>query len=148
MKNKKSIIFGVVITLLCILAIFFLAKSGNLKSESGNLIKISAKKLFEKIENKDSFILLVSKEGCSHCAEYEPVFINVLERNDLTAYKIDLADFNTDDRKKLADVANISGTPTTAFIKDGEEETVLNRIVGSANRKTIESRLKSLGYIE
>ena len=120
----------------------------NNKNESNNLIEMNTKTLKEKINNKDSFILLITKEGCSHCAEYLPVFINVLEKYNLTAYKLDLADMSDSDKEYLADIANISGTPTTVFIENGEETTVLNRIVGSASRKTVIDRLKTMKYIK
>lgn len=120
----------------------------NNKNESNNLVEMNTKILKEKINNKDSFILLITKEGCSHCAEYLPVFINVLEKYNLTAYKLDLADMSDSDKEYLADIANISGTPTTVFIENGEETTVLNRIVGSASRKTVIDRLKTMKYIK
>ena len=120
----------------------------NNKNESNNLIEMNTKTLKEKINNKDSFILLITKEGCSHCAENLPVFINVLEKYNLTAYKLDLADMSDSDKEYLADIANISGTPTTVFIENGEETTVLNRIVGSASRKTVIDRLKTMKYIK
>lgn len=120
----------------------------NNKNESNNLVAMNTKTFKEKINNKDSFILLITKEGCSHCAEYLPVFINVLEKYNLTAYKLDLADMSDSDKEYLADIANISGTPTTVFIENGEETTVLNRIVGSASRKTVIDRLKTMKYIK
>lgn len=120
----------------------------NNKNESNNLVEMNTKTFKEKINNKDSFILLITKEGCSHCAEYLPVFINVLEKYNLTAYKLDLADMSASDKEYLADIANISGTPTTVFIENGEETTVLNRIVGSASRKTVIDRLKTMKYIK
>ena len=120
----------------------------NNKNESNNLVEMNTKTFKEKINNKDSFILLITKEGCSHCAEYLPVFINVLEKYNLTAYKLDLADMSDSDKEYLADIANISGTPTTVFIENGEETTVLNRIVGSASRKTVIDRLKTMKYIK
>ena len=120
----------------------------NNKNESNNLVEMNTKTFKEKINNKDSFILLITKVGCSHCAEYLPVFINVLEKYNLTAYKLDLADMSDSDKEYLADIANISGTPTTVFIENGEETTVLNRIVGSASRKTVIDRLKTMKYIK
>lgn len=148
MKKKNIIVLIICLLLIgCFLGIYFLSKNSN-KQESANLIELTGSTFKEKIENKDSFILLVTKEGCSHCAEYLPVFINVIDKYDITAYKLDLATLSSEEKSYLADIANISGTPTTVFIEKGEEETTLNRIVGSANRKTIETRLKTLKYIK
>ena len=146
---KKKVISIIVILAILIggFTIIILFKNNN-KNESNNLVEMNTKTFKEKINNKDSFILLITKEGCSHCAEYLPVFINVLEKYNLTAYTLDLADMSDSDKEYLADIANISGTPTTVFIENGEETTVLNRIVGSASRKTVIDRLKTMKYIK
>ena len=146
---KKKVISIIVILAILIggFTIIMLFKNNN-KNESNNLVEMNTKTFKEKINNKDSFILLITKEGCSHCAEYLPVFINVLEKYNLNAYKLDLADMSDSDKEYLADIANISGTPTTVFIENGEETTVLNRIVGSASRKTVIDRLKTMKYIK
>ena len=36
----------------------------NNKNESNNLVEMNTKTFKEKINNKDSFILLITKEGC------------------------------------------------------------------------------------
>lgn len=146
MKKKISILIILIIILVGFVSIFIFSNSD--KEKSTNLVKLSTETFKKKIDNKESFILLITREGCSHCQEYLPVFINVLEKHKLTAYSLDLQDMGKEDREYLASVANISGTPTTVFIDKGEEKTVLNRIVGSANRKTIETRLKTMKYIK
>ena len=154
---KKKVISIIVILAILIggFTIIMLFKNNN-KNESNNLVEMNTKTFKEKINNKDSFILLITKEGCSHCAEYLPVFINVLEKYKNSQYEIEekilnkkeeISDLESD-KEYLADIANISGTPTTVFIENGEETTVLNRIVGSASRKTVIDRLKTMKYIK
>lgn len=125
-------------------SLFFISGCG--KEEY--LIELDRKGIQEKIENKEDFILVYSRKGCSHCAEYLPVLENVLTDYKVKGYYIDSEKFSKDDLKYVNSIANISGTPTTVFIEDGEETTVVNRIVGTANRKKIVETLKDRGYIE
>ena len=144
---KKKIIIIISIALLIILGSVFIVFYQKDKANS-NFIELNKKTLQEKINNKDDFILVITREGCSHCAEYIPVFTRVLKDYDLKAYYIDIAKLSSDDKSYLDDLFTISGTPTTLFINKGEEKTVINRIVGSTSRKKIEDRLKKLKYIE
>ena len=43
---------------------------------------------------------------------------------------------------------SFSSTPTTLFLKNGEEVTAANRINGDANKEKIEKKLKSNGFID
>ena len=145
--KKKFIIIGIIVIIALVIGILFLAKKEKSNAQS-YLVELTKDKLEEKINNKDSFILVITREGCSHCAEYMPVLTNVLRDNQVTGYYVDLATLSDGDKKYLNSIANVSGTPTTIFIEDGEEKTVVNRIVGTATRSTIEEKLKSLDYIE
>ena len=145
MKNKKNIIIGIIIIVLIGLIIGLLLMK---KDNNSYLIELNKNELKEKIDNKDSFILVVSREGCSHCAEYIPILKNVLEEDKVTAYIVDIAKFSKEDNTYLNSIANVSGTPTTLFIEKGEETTTMNRIVGSTNKRNIEKRLKAMGYLE
>ena len=143
MKNKK-----VIFIIIALIAVIALGVFTCIKFSEKNLIQINRKELQEKIEAKDSFILVVSREGCSHCKEFLPIFEEILKDHDIKAYSVDLATLSKKDRSYLATIANVSGTPTTLFIEKGEEKSVMNRIVGSSNRKNIESTLKRNGYIK
>lgn len=149
MKKKIISIIAIIVILVGgFIGIYYLANNNTQKSESGNLIDMSGKMLKEKVDNKESFIMLVTRKGCSHCEDFLPVFINVLEKHDLTAYKLDLANLSQEEKEYLVSVANVTATPTTVFIEDGEEKTVVNRIVGATNKKRVEDRLKALKYIK
>ena len=129
----------------------------NKKEESEYLISLTLDELEEKVANKDSFILVITATDCSHCKEYKPILKNVLEEYKITAYEFDqqtLAHQEGDnlvyDQEllgRLKVIANVSGTPTTIFIKDGEETSTTNRIIGSAKREKIITRFKTMGYI-
>ena len=145
MKKKLSIIFLMLIGFTLLTAC---DKKEEEKDEYKNLISLSLDELEEKVANKDTFILVITQKDCAHCAEYKPILEKVLEDYDITAYEIDEQEFTEEERGRLQAIANVSGTPNTIFITNGEEKSTTNRIVGSAQRSKIISRLKTQGYIK
>ena len=143
MKKRNYIIIGIILLIVILIGSIFL-----FRKKEEYLISINGTQLEEKVNNKEDFIFVVSRTGCSHCAEYLPIFENILEDHNLKAYVIDLAKLNTKEKKYFNETFNITSTPTTVFIKNGEETTVLNRIVGSVDRKTVENKLKENKYIK
>ena len=121
------------------------------KKESDKyLVEISIAELQEKIDKKETFILVVTKDGCSYCESYKPVIKDVLEEYDVVAYNINQTKLTTEEDQNTYEelVPNITGTPTTVFFKNGEDTTVSNRLVGAVKRDKVVDRLKALGYIE
>lgn len=117
-------------------------------SKEERIVGISLDEFKEKMANKESFVLYVGNEGCSHCISYRPVLEQVLEDYDITIYQIDNSKLDNSEFAEFRTYVNISGTPTVAFIADGEEESTLNRITGEVSRETTIERFKSNGYIE
>ena len=103
--------------------------------------------VMEKIQNKESFILLVSQTTCSHCKEYKPAFRKILKKNKLTAYYIEYDLLSKEEKKEFVKYINFDSTPVTVFLKNGEESTTANRIVGAREEEYIIGKLKSNGYI-
>lgn len=104
--------------------------------------------VMEKIQNKESFILVVSQTTCLHCKEYKPVFKKILKKNKLTAYYIEYDLLSKEEKKEFVKYINFDSTPVTVFLKNGEESTTANRIVGAREEEYIIGKLKSNGYIE
>ena len=112
------------------------------------LKQIKYDEVMEKIQNKESFILLVSQTTCSHCIEYKPAFRKILKKNKLTAYYIEYDLLSKEEKKEFVKYINFDSTPVTVFLKNGEESTTANRIVGAREEEYIIGKLKSNGYIE
>lgn len=121
-----------------------------LNPKQNNLIEITGTELLTKLEQKETFILLVSQEGCSHCEEYKPVLNRVLTENNIRAYELNLTNLRKDEElnKKFSSLFNIDGTPTTIFINEGTEKTTINRLVGTKNYNSLVKSLKERGFIE
>lgn len=150
MKNKIFTIIIVVVVIGAISAMVYAGLVLNKKNDSldSHLISLDYKKFEEKINNKDSFILVITRTDCSHCQEYKPLLKQILLEYDITAYELDEEKLSEEEENKLKSIINVSGTPTTVFITDGEEKQTSSRLIGSGTRSKIVSRFKAMGYIK
>lgn len=142
MKKTNNIILisAIVITMLIIV---FLAIG---KSKEGNLLELNLNNLKEKIENKETFVLCISKTTCSHCNDYKPKLESVASEYNIDIYYIDVDKY---DEEEFSNLISFDGsTPTTIFIKNGDEETTSNRINGDVSKSKIIDKLKSNDFIK
>ena len=150
MKKKLLILTGLVLSIGAIMAIIYAAITLNKQQEieSNYLIELTYKELEEKINNKESFVLIYTQTTCSHCHEFKPILKRTLAKQNFYGYEIVLDKLEKADRAKLNDIANVSGTPTMVFIKNGQEINSSSRLVGIRSEDEIVNKLKYLGYIE
>jgi len=147
-KNGKWIFLGIIF-LGIVFLIYGLTKfnEANKESENNLFIPLAEFEFKRKIENEESFILVILQTGCGACYAYKPTLNEVIEEYNLDIYTINISNLSDDGRAFLQSVAAFDSTPTTLFITDGIEETNLNRLIGAVNKSTLVNRLKSLGYI-
>lgn len=127
--------------LICLIAIL-LVGCGNPK-----YTEIDYNQLKEKLDNKDTFVLLIGSDTCSACASYETTMTKVMKDTKIEIFYVNLHLLSEEDYNKVYSKYVVNSTPTTIFIKDGEETTTYNRIVGAADYKTVIEKLEKLGYI-
>lgn len=132
---------------LLIVFIVFVMLTG-CSSNDKHIVDISLEDFKKKVANKESFALYVGNENCSHCVSYMPTLKSVLKEYNITIYHLDNSKLSEKEYADFKTYINISGTPTIAFITDGEEETTLNRIVGEASKESTIDRFKTNGYIK
>ena len=146
MKKEHKINFAIVIVVILIVAgVAFFLLSKNM--QTGSVKSISISELKEKIDNKDSFILVITQDGCTHCKSYLPTIRKIGNQYNITFYDVSQTGLSSDDQTYLKNVANTDGTPTTVFIENGEEKATTNRLVGNVPEYRVIERLKALGYI-
>lgn len=149
MKNRmKNILLYLVIAILIIGGILLVYNLAFKDKSESNIISINVSDLETKINNKETFVLVISQTGCSHCEQYLPELDRTLKEIDFTAYELNVTGISKEEGSTLNKYVNFSGTPTTIFFHEGEEATTLNRIIGYASKTKIIERLKSLGYID
>lgn len=143
-KNNK--LFGIAIVFLIIIMALLLINYINTPKE-GNLISIKYKEIKEKINNKDSFILVVSQSTCSHCASYKPKLELIAKDYGIDIYYIDY-DKDSSKEEFLDDFDLDGSTPITLFINDGKEKSLLNRLEGDISKEKAIEKFKKMGFIE
>ncbi len=109
---------------------------------------ISFKELTNKIEAKEEFFFVATQDGCAHCEKYIPTLKNVLNNHKVVGYNLNLSTLSSEENKKFDELFKITGTPTTVFIKDGTEVSLLQRITGNASEDQIVAKLKNNNYIK
>lgn len=136
MKKLKSIL------LLCLL-IILCSSCGSSKLKS-----MSYKELNKKLEAKETFFFVVVRDGCQHCENYIPKVEEVLKEYDIEGYKLNYSDLSSEEDEKFFEEYGISSTPTTVFIKDGKEVSILQRIEGNVSKDKLIDKLKKNEYIK
>ena len=110
--------------------------------------EISYAELNEMLKNKDDFVLFIGSNTCSACTVYRGTLNDVIGEYGVDVKYIDLSKLSKTESSKLTSKFPITGTPTTIFITDGDEEDSHNRIVGSAVKSKIIEKFKENGYIK
>ena len=108
---------------------------------------ITYKTLEEKVNNKESFVVLVIQNGCSHCENFQPVFDEFSSENKIDYVKLNLTNINNIDKQDLNAKYNISGTPTVLIFKEGKELQEY-RISGEVKKDILKETFKKAGYIK
>lgn len=99
----------------------------------------------KKLENNESFVLLLYQTGCSHCESFEPKLNNIIKEFDLTIYGLNLANLSEKEYAVVKNKTFISGTPTTVFVKDGSVD---EKMIGDKDEQDIIDFLVEIGYLE
>lgn len=148
MKNKKNIIFGVLVVIIIalILTIVGVIYLKNNKKYQG-VVDLSMATLNEKIANKEDFIMVITQTTCSHCKAFLPILESVAKDYNVTFYDMNITNLQEDERNELSKIVNFTSTPTTIFFKNGEEESTTTRLVGEKSQSQVVTRLKNEGFI-
>ncbi len=143
-KKKNNLLIGLIIIFIIIVGILLI---NNINNKPGELVKITYKEIEQKLNNKEDFILIVSRSNCSHCISYKPKVNQIAKDYKITVYYIDY-----DEEKKKEELLNklkLDGsTPMTLFIKDGKETSVLQRLEGDLETEKIIKKFKEMGFIK
>ena len=144
MKNK--IVYIALILFVAIIVILLVNYANTPKP--GSFIKLDYKGVTKKVDNKDKFILVVSKSTCSHCATYKPKIEAIVKEYSIDVYYIDYDEESEEIQKEFLNKFNLDGaTPMTLFFEKGKEISVLNRIEGDLSSEKVITTFKKMGFI-
>lgn len=134
--------------IICFIALITLCLTGCGKKLT-TYHELSYDDFMKKIENKESFPLVVGSSQCSHCADFKITMEKFIKDYQIEVYYIDVLSLTTEQYNEFVSYVNFGGsTPTTVFITDGEEKTIYNRIVGALSYSKVVAKYKSTGYIK
>ena len=136
MKSIKKI-------LLVVLFVFLLSGCGK-----NNLKELSFSEFKTKLNNKDTFFVEIVQDGCSHCHNFTPVLKEVLNEYDVVGYQLNMSNLSEEEMEEFDSMYTVTGTPTTIFIKNGVETSIMSRINGEVTKDKIISKLKQNEYIK
>lgn len=136
MKKLRNILLLFLLVLLC-------SSCG-----SSKLKNLSYSELIKKMENNETFFFVVIKDGCQHCEGFIPKVEEVLKEYDIVGYKLNYSDLSEKDDEEFFNKFGISSTPTTVFIKNGNEISILQRLEGNVSKEKLIDKLKKNDYIK
>lgn len=144
-KKKNTIIITIsIILLIGIISVLII----NYNS-SNYFKKTNYNEITKMIDNKEDFVLCISRTTCTHCQSYKPKLKDVAKEYKTNIYYIDIDEESEDDQTKFNELITFDGsTPTTVFIKKGKEETTATRINGDVSKKKIIEKLKANKVID
>lgn len=130
--------------ILLILCIFTLCAC----SYKNYIINTSLDEVKTMINEKKTFVLYIGSSDCSHCKQFRPKLEDVTSEYEIEVYYIDTSKLDDNEYDALKEIVSFSGTPTTAFIYDGEDLGVQTHIDGDVSLESIKNSFKNNGYIK
>lgn len=115
-------------------------------SSYSNILTVKLDKVRKMIEDKESFVLLISQTYCSHCIAYKPVYNEVMSMNDLLGYDLDIATLSEADFNKFKALFDVSSTPTTLVFVNGEQQEEIK--IGTLTKEDLTTYLKKYKIIK
>lgn len=113
------------------------------------LTPISYQELKKLQKEKETFILEVMQDGCSHCEEFSPRLEKIIKKYKVeNAYQLNMSTLSKEDEKDFLETLGITSTPITCFYKKGKELGELYRIEGAVSDSLVIKKLENLKYIK
>ena len=109
--------------------------------------EVDYNKIMNMFEEKQDFVLFIGSTTCDHCSLYKVTLDEVIKKYQVKVYYIDISKLTTEENNKLKLYVNYSGTPTTAFIENGVEESSYDRVDGNRPMDKVVEKFKNKGYI-
>lgn len=110
-------------------------------------VDMTYKELEQKLENKETFAFVIGRDGCSGCESYKVTMDKLIKEKQIPIYYLKTNNLTEEEYNKLSSLFYFQYTPTTIFIKDGEEKTTYDRIIGSVDAKVVIKKLEKYNLL-
>lgn len=96
-------------------------------SEPGKVENITVTQMQEKIDKKESFIIVFTQIGCGACKEFKAMLDGYILSHNVTVYDVVLDEAPEEDRKSELETIRktfpgMNATPSLYYVKDGKLE--------------------------
>ena len=91
---------------------------------------------------------VLSKTECPYCQMYIPKIKKISEEYKINTYYVETDTFTAEESSAFSNLINYNATPTTVFIKNGEELSKATRINGNVSEQKIINKFKSNDFIK
>ena len=151
MKMKKSdlILIGGVLLVILISFLAFNVKSEKIEvpvklEGKPGINEITYSEYEEKINNEETFLVMIVNDGCSYCEMFIPVMTEVANEYSIPVYSLNLANLTSDEYNSLSNSNSYLkrerwGTPTTLLMQG---KTVIDSIGGYVEKENLVSFVK------
>ena len=125
-----------IILVIIIITSFFAFEVGNKSLTHGSIIPITQNEVKDKFRNKDSFIIVITKDNCKYCYEWDQMIDEYLK-----THNVDIYDLNIDKNKIVNDeeintlFPSYVGTPNIFCVKNGEIVSQYDNMNGTLNEE-------------
>ena len=99
------------------------------------VVEINYSDFESKINEKESFVLFMWQEGCSHCESFKPTLNDTVKKHDVLVYSINLSELEDKEYSKIENKTFIKGTPTMVYVKEGVVQS--NKLIGNKKQDEI-----------
>lgn len=123
-KKWGILILTVVVAIVCSILIIIAMKFDHVNNEivknnQLELITVNLDWVKEKIESKESFLIIITNEECTYCDELYEILNEYEPNQKVTIYDLSFKDFSYD-REEVKDVfPSFVGTPNIFYVEDG-----------------------------
>lgn len=108
--------------------------------------ELSFDSLQTKLDNKESFVLVIGSNTCSACAMYKKTMEEVIKDYQVEIFYLDNDKLTEEQSSKIYSKYVITGTPTTIFIENGTETSTYDRL-NNVGYSDVVNKLKKYGII-
>lgn len=122
-----------------------ITNEGKSDKKVNSYISLTYEEYKEKIDNKDSFLILLWQTGCAHCESFEPTLNNIISNFNLEIYGLNLAELNEEQYAIVKNKTFIQGTPTMVYFEEGKNNT---KMVGNRSEEEVLKFLVGIGYLK
>lgn len=116
-----------IFTCLCLLLVSGCSSGYERDERAGKVEKITVEQMQEKIENKDTFVLVFTQSWCEHCKLFKEMLDEYLPTHNVIVYDVVLDEDPIESQEeKLAIIREtfpkMNATPELYYVKDGVKE--------------------------